>query len=119
MKKLNVKSNKTGREINIPEPAVLTLSGQELINILGMQTVTAYLLDKIKIATRAKVRNMLEKTGKDEMSDDEIISSENWQEFIPQHQERTTPGEKLAKDLQKLDPETLARVLAAAGVKIK
>jgi len=117
MEKLNVKSNKVNRQIDIPAPEVLNMNGQALIDTLGMETVNAYLIDKVKIATRAKVRNMLEKTGKDKLSDDDILNAENWSDFVPQHQERTAPGEKLAKDLAKLDPEALARVLAAAGIK--
>jgi hypothetical protein len=119
MKQLNVKSNKVNREINIPAPAVLNMTGQELIDTLGPETVQAYLIDKVKIATRAKVRSMLEKTDDAFMSDDAIMTSEDWSEFVPQHQERTAPGEKLAKDLAKLDPEALARVLAAAGITSK
>lgn len=115
MQTLNVKSNKVGREIDIPAPEILSLSGQALVDALGMETTTAYLLDKIKIATRAKVRGMLEKTGKDEMSDDDIRQAEQWNKFVPQHQERTSPEERLAKDLKKLDPAALKRLLAELG----
>ena len=116
MEKLNVKSNKVNRQIDIPAPAVLSMNGQALIDTLGMETVNAYLIDKVKIATRAKVRNMLEKTGKDEMSDDDILNAETWKDFVPQHQERADKAAKVTADLKKLTPEQLQQVLKDAGL---
>lgn len=88
MEKFVTKSNKANREIATDTPAVLNLRGQELIDTLGAETVDAYLLDKVKIATRSKIRLMLEKTDDAYMTDDEIQAAENWAEFVPQHQER-------------------------------
>ena len=116
MEKLNVKSNKVNRQIDIPAPAVLSMNGQALIDTLGMETVNAYLIDKIKIATRAKVRNMLEKTGQDELSDDDILNAETWKDFVPQHQERADKAAKVTADLKKLTPEQLQQVLKDAGL---
>ncbi len=120
MENFVTKSNEAKREISVETPRVLSLTGQALIDALGPETVQAYLIDKIKIATRQKIRVMLEKTGKDYLSDEQIKASQDWSEFVPKHQNRTGDMEKkkenAKKVLQGMSPEQLKAFMASLGM---
>ena len=114
-----IKENKISqREITVPQPAIISASWEEMKNQLDEKILHTYVIDKLKIAFRAKIRNQLAKVGDDFVSDEKILE-ENYIDWIPSFREKVNKVEKTNKMIDNMsheERENLMKMLKEKGL---
>lgn len=109
------KDNKTGREIETPEPKCLNQENlSDLVALVGEDLVKKYAEDQILVKFRAHIRgklNSVDEGGEEKYSDEEILA-EDYSEWTPELRTRMTAEERAMKALADLPPDVAAAVLA-------
>lgn len=116
MSKIETKSNKTGRVVNVESPACLEAEDfQALLECVGEDVMYRLTKAQLLISFRGMIRGKLE-AGDVENSDftysDEDISNADYSDWVPEGRQVKSKEEKIADLAKSMDPEEVKAILA-------